>query len=849
MIAEPLPGTRAAPPDPAERVRIDPATPCAHCGLPVGRFPVGRDPVFCCSACHAVYAALAESGLADTYYRLRDVGSVRPEAPARTDEDSGMLVELSSPGFLERHTVLNEDGTRSAELFVDGVHCAACVWLVERMPIEMDGVHGARLDLARARLKLRWDPEVVDLPSVSGWLSRYGYSAHPSRADGRSGRSDEERRLLLRMGAAWSLAANVMLIALAVYAGFDRAESPGLFAAGRWVSLALAVPAIGWAGSVFFRRAWASVRRAVRDRSLRGLDMDTPIALGLAVGFVDSARATVTGAGEVWFDSLTLLVAALLTARFLQVRSRRLAGDASDRLLSLVPTMARRILGDGTERHVSADELAVGDRVRVHPGEVVPVDGTVARGESRLDNAVVTGESRPEAVSPGTKVLAGSTNVSSVIDVVVEATGEHTRVGRLLAWVRDASSRRAPVVQLADRLSGWFVATVLALAAVTFAAWSLVDPGRAVSHVVALLVVTCPCALGMATPLAMAVAVGRAARSGLFVKSEAALELLTRADTVLLDKTGTLTVGRPAVMSVAGDEAAVILAAAVEAHIPHPIARAFLLRADRQITASDVRVEPGAGVEGVVDGRRVVAGRPDWVSSRTAPLPPGLADAVRSAVALARTPVAVAVDGRPVAVVSLGDAVRPDARPLLDALRASGVAVEVLSGDHAAVVADMGRTLGLPADAVRGGVSPEDKRDRVNELRAAGRTVVMVGDGVNDAAALAEADVGIAVSGGTGASLVAADVFATGGGLETIGLLFDSSRRVMRVIRRNLGISLAYNVVVASLAIAGRVDPLVAAVAMPVSSLAVVLSSILQRTFRPREDGAPASSVETVADP
>jgi Cu2+-exporting ATPase len=347
----------------------------------------------------------------------------------------------------------------------------------------------------------------------------------------------------------------------------------------------------------------------------------------------------------------------------------------------------------------------------------------------------------------------------------------------------------------------------------------------------------------------MAVAAGRAARSGLFVKSEAALELLTRADTVVLDKTGTLTVGRPAVMSVTGDAAAVTLAAAVEANIPHPIARAFLLHADRQIAASDVRIEPGAGVEGVVEGRRVLAGRPDWVASRTALLPRELADAVRSAVALSRTPVAVAVDGRPVAVVSLGDAVRPDARPLLDALRASGVDVEVLSGDHPAVVADMGRTLGLPADAVRGGVSPEDKRDRVNELRAAGRTVVMVGDGVNDAAALAEADVGIAVSGGTSASLVAADIFATGGGLDAIGLLFDSSRRVMHVIRRNLGISLAYNVVVASLAIAGLVDPLLAAVAMPVSSLAVVLSSILQRTFRPREDGAPASSVETVSDP
>lgn len=812
--------------------RVDPETPCSHCGLPVGRYPLGTGPVFCCTSCRTVWETLHESGLAETYYRLRDVGAVRPDSPAQTDEEAGMLLELGSPAFLDRHTTLNDDGTRSADLFVEGVHCAACVWLVERMPFEMDGVHSARLDLARARLRLRWDPDRVDLPSVSGWLSRYGYAAHPSRGPGESERSDEERRLLLRMGAAWSLAANVMLISLAFYSGFNQAESPGLFAAGRWASLALSVPAVAWAGSIFFRRAWASVRRAVRDRSLRGLDMDTPIAVGLAVGFIDSARATIAGSGDVWFDSLTLLVAALLTARFLQVRSRRLAGDASDRLLSLVPTMAFRLEADGTEHPVESGVLAVGDAIRVHPGEVIPVDGHVTSGESRVDIAIVTGESRPEAISPGDTVLAGSTNLTSPVDIVVAAAGDATRVGRMLSWVRDASTRRAPVVQLADRLSGYFVATVLTLAALTYAVWSWYEPGQAVSNVVALLVITCPCALGMATPLAMAVAAGRAARSGLFIKSEAALEQLSRADTVVLDKTGTLTAGRPTVMAVTGDAEAVNLAAALEINIPHPVARAFVIHADRGYEASAVRIEPGAGVEGLVDGQEIVAGRPDWVASRTSPLPDTLVRAVQDAVDLARTPVAVAINGTPVTVVSLGDAVRRDAPSLLKALQASGVEVRVLSGDHPQVVADMGRTLGLSARTIEGGVSPEEKRDRVRDLRASGRTVVMVGDGVNDSAALAEADVGIAVSGGTSASLVAADIFATGGGLDAITLLFESSRQVMRVIRRNLGLSLAYNVVVAMLAIAGRVSPLVAAVAMPVSSLAVVLSSILQRTFR-----------------
>jgi Cu2+-exporting ATPase len=402
----------------------------------------------------------------------------------------------------------------------------------------------------------------------------------------------------------------------------------------------------------------------------------------------------------------------------------------------------------------------------------------------------------------------------------------------LLTWVRDASALRAPVVQIADRLSGYFVATVLALAVVTAVLWLAIDSTRAIPNVVALLVITCPCALGMATPLAMAVAAGRAARAGLFIKSEAAVELLNSADTVVLDKTGTLTEGRPALIDVVGDDTAVSRAAALERNIPHPIARAFVLHAPHSDgTVTDVRIEPGAGVSGVVDGRSMLIGRPDWVTVRGAALSNRLIDSVNRAVGVGLTPVAISEDGVAVAVVSFGDAVRPDAAPLLDSLRSRGVDIHMLSGDHPAVVTEIGKVLGFAPNRIAGGVAPEQKRDAVRTLRKDGRITVMVGDGVNDAAALAEADVGIAVAGGTNASLVAADVFATAGGLSAVTMLFDSSRTVMRVIRRNLGLSLAYNVVVAAVAIAGRVDPLVAAVAMPISSLAVVLSSMLQRTF------------------
>ena len=817
---------------------VRPETACSHCGLPVGRHPVGDDPWFCCSSCRAVFAVLQGSGLSDRYYRLRDVGRTSEARPAILNEDPSSLAELGSPLFLERHTRANEDGTRTADLFLDGVHCAACVWLVERLPVEVEGVREARLDLARARLLLTWDPKVVELPRVAQWLGRFGYAAHPGRINGSPAASDEERRLLTRMGVAWALAGNVMLIALAFYSGLADERASGLYLAGRWMSLLLAIPSVVYAGQIFFVRAWRSVRRAARERTIRHLDMDTPIAVGITVGMIDSIHATITGSGEVWFDSLTVLIAALLTARFLQLRSRRLAGDASDRLLSLVPTMAIRLDASGHEERVPCESLAAGDRVLVAPGEIVPADGLVVSGTSRVDQAIVTGESRPVAVEPGSPILAGVTNLTTALIVIVRAVGDDTRVGRLLAWVRDASSRRAPVVQLADRLSGPFVAVVLTLAAGTFVAWRLIDPDVAVAHVVALLVITCPCALGMATPLAMAVAAGRAARAGVFIKSESAIETLEKADAVVLDKTGTLTEGHPAIVRVTGDESVLGAVAALEAGIPHPIARALAAGlADEPMAVEDLYVEGGHGIMGRVDGRSYVIGRPDWVDRTVAPLPVELRTAATEAARAGRTPVAVARDGAAVALLALGDPLRADARRLIGRLADRGVEVYICSGDHPDVVLDVASAVSIAPERALGSIDPEGKKAFVADLQARGRRVVMVGDGVNDTAALSQADVGIAMAGGAHASLVAADVFLTSGGLGGVEMLFSSARHVMGVIRRNLGLSLVYNVAVALLAMAGRVDPLLAAIAMPVSSLAVVLSSIAQRSFvRPRPD-------------
>lgn len=820
--------------------------PCAHCGLPVGPRPiVEADEAFCCSACALVRGALREAGFAETVDRLRPLaatgGNARPVAP-----DPLGVRELDTDRFLEEHTAPLDGGLREADLVLDGVHCAACVWVVERLPFEMEGVTEARLDLPRGRVRLAFDPERVELSSVADWLSRFGYALRPTRSDRQSGRSEAEHKLLVRTGVAWALAGNVMLLAFALYSGLDAAGGPFAVAA-KWASFALAIPAVVYGGAPFFQRAWASIGMAWRARDPRRLHLDTPIALGVLVGFGHSAWATVTGRGDVWFDSVAVLIAALLTARYVQLRSRRLAGDASERLLALLPAMARRVTPDGGTEAVRLDELTRGDVVEVSAGEAVPVDGTVAEGESRVDNAVLTGESRPIPVMTGASVAAGATNLTAPLRIRVEAAGEDSRVGRLLAWVRESEGGRAPVVLWADRLGGVFVLAVFALAALTAAIWLVVDPSQIGLHVAALLVITCPCALGMATPLAFAVAAGRAARAGVFVKSDAATQALTEIDTVVLDKTGTLTEGAMRLVAHFGSDEALEAATALEAHVSHPIATALTLAVpNARGTVSHVDATNGAGVRGIVDGRLLLIGRPDWIESQIGARPPYVARFLETVVASGHTPVGIAMEGAWASALGVGDATRADAPALVDALRAEGKSVRILSGDHPETVARLAETLGIPEADALGGVTPEEKQAIVQELQEAGHRVMVVGDGVNDAAALRQSDVGVAVGGGSTASLVAADVFLTQPGLAPVLRAMATGRTAVRTVRRALAVSLAYNALGAAAAVVGLVTPLVAAVAMPVSSLLVVTIALTQRV--PGAD-APASPVPSATAP
>jgi Cu2+-exporting ATPase len=807
---------------------------CAHCGLevPAGLVREGDAEQFCCNGCRQVYTLVREWGF-DQYYRLveRQQGALEPACV------TGRSFEEFDDGRLQAEATEKIGAGRCCtRLYLEGVHCAACVWLVEKLPAALRGVAEIRLNVTSAVADVTWSPDQTRLSAVARALDRLGYTPHLHRAAAvQEARRAEDRASLARLGVAVACAMNLMFLHGALYAGEYSGMASPYYVFFRWLSFAVAIPVLFFSARPFFQTAVAGLRARV-------VHIDLPVAIALAITFASSALNTVRGNGPVYFDSLAMLVAALLGARQVQRSAQRAALERADSLRGAAfIEFARKYTGPGPDApviEVPLTALGPGDRVEVRSGELVPVDGVVLSGRSSLDNAILTGEAAAIPVKEGDAVNAGATNLGARIVVRVGAVGEHTRVGALLAIVQEALSRKPALLRTTDLAARRFTQAVLVLAVVTGAAWLHRGAAVALERVVALLVVACPCALGLSVPLAVSIALLRGARLGVFIKNPDALERLRKVDTVLLDKTGTLTGGRSAVARWHGDDTALQFARDLESESSHAVARAFrtsygpALRVVRTVT--DVVEIPGQGISGRLDGRDVRVGNRTCVEADGASVPADLERLASAFVADGLSPVFVAVDGRVAGIAGIGDPLRPDAMRTIEALRARGVRVRILSGDHPDVVARAAASLGLPAADAMGGLTPERKRDIVAGLVAdAGRagSVVMAGDGVNDAAALALADVGIAVHGGTGATMAAADVVLTREGVAPIVDIIDGARRLRGVIRRNLAFSLFYNAGASALALAGLVGPLLAAVLMPVSSLTVVLSSAFAGTF------------------
>lgn len=633
---------------------------------------------------------------------------------------------------------------------------------------------------------------------------------------------------------------------------------PGVIspAASAWIQLVGATPVVLWAGRPFFVRGWASVRT-------RSLNMFTLIAMGTGVAWVYSVVATVApgifpdsfrsmGSVEVYFEAAAVITVLVLLGQVLELRAREQTSGAIKALANLTPKTARRIGADGDDEEIGLDAVRIGDRLRVRPGERVPVDGTVEAGTSAIDESMVTGEPMPVTKSPGDTVVGGTINSTGGLVMRAEKIGHDTVLARIVAMVADAQRSRAPIQRIADRVAGVFVPVVIAVAAIAFVAWGLAGPDPKMAHAlivaVAVLIIACPCALGLATPMSIMVGVGRAARLGVLIKNAEALERMEKVTTLVVDKTGTLTEGRPAVTDIVaapGFEAGELLrlAAGVERASEHPLAQALVAAArERGITIPDVEhfdAPAGRGVVGVVDGRPVVLGTAALLASHgidTGDTGALDADANRLR-ADGATAIYLGVDGAPAGVFAIADPIKVSTPAALAALRRDGIEVIMLTGDNAVSAGAVARRLGI--DRVEAEVLPDHKADVVTRLRGEGRIVAMAGDGVNDAPALASADVGLAMGGGTDVAMESAGITLLNGDLTGIVRARELSRMTVANIRQNLFFAFIYNAVGVPVA-AGvlypvfglLLSPMIAAAAMSLSSVSVIGNALRLRTQR-----------------
>ena len=729
-------------------------------------------------------------------------------------------------------------GLAETGLFVDGLRCAGCVSRVERGLRALPGVGEAFVSHTTHRALVRFDPARLGVGDLVASVRELGFQAIPfDPAALERPAAHGARQALTRLLVAAFLAANVMMLAAALYIGSYQGIEPATQRALRWLALALSLPAATWCAAPFWRGAFAGLRR-------REITIDLPIALGIATAFAASLAGTLRGATHVFIDSAAMIVFLILLGRTLERSARARAAGAVERLVALAPERAWRRRG-GRLEEVQARELQRGDVAVVPPGQAFPADGRIAAGRTEVDESLLTGESLPVLREVGDSVTGGSRNTLCEVEVEISAAAGEGTLARMAALLERAQTERPRVQRLADRVAAVFAPAVLLAAAATALGWTLAGapPLQVAMTAAAVLIVACPCALGLATPAAIAAALGRAASLGVLVKSGDALERCARVDTVLLDKTGTLTEGRLAVEQVVAAEGAsedevLACAAAAEGTATHPVAAALRAEAERRGVAGcgapqQHRALAGRGVVAGEGSQRIAVGSRALLEELGLPLGADLDAAARALAARGASLAFVVAGERAIGVAALVDPPRADARRAVERLRALGLEVAVVSGDHEQAVRLAAQRAGV-AEACAG-VRPECKVEQVRARRAAGARLLVAGDGINDAAALAAADVGVAMGRGADVAIHAADVVVRAPRLTALPDTIELSRAALRRIRENLALAVLYNAVAVPLAAAGALEPLAAAIAMSLSSLAVTANAVRLLRWRPRQ--------------
>ena len=794
---------------------------CFHCSLPVPKnssYSVeinGKEQPMCCPGCEAVAQAIVDGGLT-SFYDHRTEAS--PTARAALPDVLDQLTLYDKPELQRTFVSTDDKNIKQASLILEGIVCAACVWLNERHISALQGVVEFSVNYSTHRARVRWDDSQIKLSDILQAISAIGYLAHPFDAGRQEAVYKKERSSALKRLAVAGLGAiQVMMLAVALYAGDYSGMDSGLENFMRWISMFIATPVVFYSARSFFSSAW-------RDLKVRQLGMDVPVSLAIGLAYAASCWATVSQSGHVYFDSVTMFTFFLLAGRFLEMGARQKAGQAAEELVKLLPAMATRITDDGDET-VAVSELMVGDLVRVKPGDSIPADGIIVEGRSSVDESLLTGESHPLGKTIDEKVIGGTVNIESPLVINIQKVGEDTILASIQRLLDRAQTEKPSIAKMADRVAGYFVGFLLVLVTAVSMWWWQHDPDQAFWIAISLLVVTCPCALSLATPAAMTAATGSLTRLGVLTTRGHALETLAKVTHVVFDKTGTLTKGRltlesSQLFSNLSEQQCLNIAAALELGSEHPVAKVFVQKSStpNNISAKGNQAVPGQGVTGLIDGIQYRLGCASYIAD--------VNESSENIINKSKhaTEIFLATENELLAVFYLSDELREKAVESIQALKALGKNVWLVSGDNEAAVSYISKQLGI--ENTRHSMKPEDKLSVINDLQQQGKIVAMIGDGVNDAPVLAAAQVSIAMGSGTQLAQASADMVLLSEHLPHLVDAIKMAKRSVNIVHQNLSWALIYNILALPLASMGYIAPWMAAIGMSASSLVVVLNAL-----------------------
>lgn len=778
---------------------------CYHCGeeVPVNTdFKVeilGEIREMCCPGCETVAQTIVDSGLV-SYYQYRTAPAEKAEL---VPEQLQALIHYDNED-VQSEFVRNADDRAEVTLSLDGVSCAACAWLIEKQVSNKTGVLSIRVNTTTNRAILAWDKSKTRLSELLSAIHQLGYKAAPFEADKQEAAYHQQmKQYLYRLGIAGLATMQVMMLAVALYLEVFGDLEPEFKNYFRWVSLIFATPVMLYSALPFYINAWRSIRS-------RTLGMDVPVSIAMIFAYFASLVATVTEKGEVFFESISMFAFFLLVGRFLEMRARRKAAAASGNLLKLIPAIATKLDGD----QVPVKTLKLGDRIRVLPGEHVPADGKIISGRVHIDESMLTGESVPVVKTIDDHVYAGTLNGEESFELEVTSSKADSMISNIVRLQDEAQLSKPKIAEIADVVARYFVAIILVIAAGTWYYWHQANPDDAFWIMLSVLVATCPCALSLATPTALTCATSRMGNYGILLRKSHVFETLCKVNHLIVDKTGTLTHGDIVISKVdliadVTESKALAIAAALEAHANHPIARAFKRYGDKQTVVDNVENVIGSGIEGTYQGKQVKIGSASFILGESAFAEPNS--------------VYLSIDGAHIATFRYQDPIRKEAQSFIERFEKSGIKITLLTGDSQANADVVAKEIGI--ETVIAGAKPQDKLDYLKQVDERDITM-MIGDGINDAPTLAGAHLSVAMGGGADVAKASADMVLLGDHLERILEARQLALQTRKIIRENLAWSLGYNLLILPLAVAGLVAPYFAVVGMSASSIIVVSNSL-----------------------